>query len=542
MDLDTLADAKIISEFSAMLSALKNANTLKILKLMLDGQLEVLSNSTSSDVDSVEYQPTIKIPISATPQRSKVKTLAAGTLLNLNSTTDSEVSIGSPSPILPSPYLKVVRDLVVDDNLADAVSREAFKMASKWQGSSRVRYSWLNFEDVPYTFGRTTHAAKDLRVYPNIMDLMSVIDNHMGNPGLDSCLVTYYDNGHIELPLHSDNEYIIDQSCPIVIFSLGLPRTIRFCKKPDREHIASFQLGDCAILVMKPGYQQELEHSVIESSENSTSQRISLSFRKLAKQRPPVLRAPSISPILPSKPSPMHYSHPPRPITEGYQEPGPVVSTYPPPPPQPSSSSPHQQPPGSVPYYSNNNINCTFPKHLVIGDSLIRRIVLPNSVTICRGGGKPRDIIPYLLENEHILPRKNYKYIQSITLSCGTNAISNTHLNLDTIISDYDELLDSLCSLFPNAHIALFNIPPRSYKSPIIIQRIYEFNNYLFHIARECSHYISFINLFREFLSPHGYLKWNLYRGDLLHFSHLGNMLLSHRIADFQKYNDRFPP
>ena len=177
----------------------------------------------------------------------------------------------------------------------------------------------------------------------------------------------------------------------------------------------------------------------------------------------------------------------------------------------------------------------THVQHLVIGDSLIRRVALPNSVTRCRGGGKPGDIIPYLMDNHHILPREDYPHILTVTLSCGTNSLSDLRLNLGDIMSDYDELLKSICTLFPNAQIALFNIPPRSYRSRRFIHRIHTFNDFLFDIARFCP-FISYINLFRECLSPQGYLNWKLYRGDLLHFSHHGNMLLSHRISEFHRH------
>ena len=227
--MDQHTEAKIVSEFSKMLSSLTNTNTLRLLKLMVDGQLEVLSNI--SEVESPEGKAPITIEISATPYRPKVKTLAAGTLLDLSS--DTETSTDSPSPVkYPSPFVSVVRDLIIEDDMVQAVSQESFGMTSQWKGSSKACYSWLNFHNIPYKFGNTTHQAKDRKAYPNIRALMDTINTHLDNPGLDSCLITYYDNGHIDLPLHSDDEsHTIDQSCPIVIFSLGSPRTIKFCTR-----------------------------------------------------------------------------------------------------------------------------------------------------------------------------------------------------------------------------------------------------------------------------------------------------------------------
>ena len=167
--------------------------------------------------------------------------------------------------------------------------------------------------------------------------------------------------------------------------------------------------------------------------------------------------------------------------------------------------------------------------------------MLVGSITICKGGAKPKDIINHIRHNGiNKIPHEQYKFIETITICCGTNSIGNPHIDMESIKSDYDMLLRELINLFPNARIALFNIPPRSYSTPVVVSRIFEFNNFLFHISQSCYPNINFINLFREFILPNGYINKRFYSWDLLHFSMQGYDMVMSRISQFQRYGEYF--
>ena len=430
--------------------------------------------------------------------------------------------------------MELIRDLVFDDSMANLVFQEATSLCPNTLDSSKkVQYTWLSTDNIPYVFGKVYHPAKNITQYANITTLMKALDIYTGKYGLDSCLIAYYDNGGVSLSPHADDEAEIDQNAPIVVMSFGSPRVMEFCKKTTREQIGSMELSDCSIVVMKPGCQQELVHSVVPNPNNNGPEgsRISLSFRKLSKPKllnaTPIFKSTYASPASPTGSNIPQISTPfrphnkaPRLLHNGYQE--------------PISDTNYLQSP--IPQ-QKSDVKIA-PRHLVIGDSLVRRIELPDSITVCKGGAKPKDIINHIRLNRLKLPCN--QSIETVTICCGTNSIGNPHIDMESIKSDYDMLIREIISLYPNAHIALFNIPPRSYSSPIVVSRIFEFNNFLFYISQSCYPNISFINLFREFLLPNGYMNKRFYSWDLLHFSLQGYDIVTRRISEFQRYGEYF--
>ena len=539
---DNVVEGTIINEFSKLLTNLKNPDTLRMLMSILEGKLEeTLSQRSESDSDSTIYKTPDKVIVPVTPKyRLGVQHLPAGTLLNVSSGSETSGNNFSPSPVKYfSPYVELIRDLVFNDSLANSVVQEARSLCpNPLIPSNKVKYTWLSTENIPYVFSRVYHPAIDITQYGNIATLMKTLDSRTGNFGLDSCLIAYYENGGVSLSPHADDEVEIDQNAPIVILSFGAPRVMRFSNKSTREHMGSMELSDCSIVVMKPGCQQELVHSVVSNTNGSEGSRISLSFRKVIKpdliNATPAIQLPSAPPFPVSSPGstvphastpfrPVPFNKAPRLLHNGYQEP----ITY-------TTDS------------QSNNITSepkceSSPRHLVIGDSLVRRIELANSITICKGGAKPKDIIKHIRQHGiKLISYEQYQFIETVTICCGTNSIGNPRINMESIKSDYDMLLREIISLFPNARIALFNIPPRSYSSPIVVNRIFEFNNFLFHISQSCYPNISFINLFREFILPNGYINKRFYSWDLLHFSLQGYDIVMGRISEFQRYGEYF--
>lgn len=590
-------DNVAINEISKLVGNLKEANSLRQLISLLTAQLEetLLEDSEHDSTDSSIYGTPDKIMVLATPKRRVGMTeTGVGYLLNVSTDTDESVRVTDPTPSpirYFSPYVELIRDLVIDDNLATSLTEEATSLfpRSLSPSNNRVKYSWLNTDNIPYIFGHSFYPAIDIAQYESINSLMKIIDTQTGSFGLDSCLLAYYERGEVTLSYHSDDEPEIDQSAPIVVLSLGAPRTLSFCKKDTRKQpIGQLELADCSIAVMKPGCQQELVHSVLPNP-GCQGRRISLSFRKTKKQ---LDTRPARTLSKEWKTSPVYVPPP----TPGLPLPQPEEPSLPPPPPVLPLSPQHlplPRPPPAIPLHASIRKH-TFaevvvgitpvrqqkmaprvltdgyqgstldippypgslkkeegpkadptpkptPQHLVIGDSLVRDVWLPNCVTVSVSGGKPSDILHHIRKNKfELIPEEKYSCIRSITVCCGTNSVGRPHIPLYELKSDFDMLLRELIGLFPNARIALVNVPPRRYSSPEVIDRIYDFNSFLYHIANSCYPKISFIDLFRQLLRPNRYINKRYYRSDLLHFNDLGTHMLMDKISEFHRYGEYF--
>lgn len=560
-------DDKVINEFSKLLINLHDPSTLRQLMSMLKIQLEEtlsqhsIPGSTSDNSSYYEATDVIKVPV--TPKfRVGVKSVAAGYLLNVSSSPEEE-SRPTPSPIKYfSPYVELIRDLVIDDHLAKSVTDEA---TSLWPRSlspnkNKVGYTWLSKDNTPYIFDNVYHPAVDITQYHTIYNIMQIIDSQTGNFGLDSCLLAFYERGEVKLSYHADDEPEIDQDAPIVVLSLGVSRVLSFSKKNKRDQpIGEMALSDCSIVVMKPGCQQELVHSVLPNP-GCQGRRISLSFRKVKRKLLCTAPPRTLSEEWTSSPAyiPMPTSVPsstPAPTSASLPMPKPtyadiVVGTTP----ARQQKRPHaprmlydgyqEPPPGKLPLTEEVKVDPKpiskpkpTPQHLVIGDSLVRDIWLPNCVTVCVSGATPRDLLQHIRRNKfELIPDDQYRCIRSITICCGTNSLGRPHIPIGDIKSDYDMLVRELVGLFPTAKIALVNVPPRKYISPEVVDRIFDFNSFLYHIAQSYYAQFSFIDLFRQLLNPNKYINKHYYRPDLLHFNQFGNNMLMDRISEFNRY------
>ena len=104
---------------------------------------------------------------------------------------------------------------------------------------------------------------------------------------------------------------------------------------------------------------------------------------------------------------------------------------------------------------------------------------------------------------------------------------------LDTV-SDYDKLVRELIALFPKATIGLFNVPPRYYKSVMLLRRIVAFNNFLADLPNVYRQ-VRCIPLYWEFITHQGYLNPHWYNEkDFLHFSKDGKLMVTNCFRYFQ--------
>lgn len=509
MDSPSLAEANVIGVFSKLLSPVKNPNTLRLLKNILDGHIETVSSDDTDSFRTIE-SPTKPLYIDSPMKvHDKPRTVVTnvGTLLQVSSNFDEEVE-HCPQDKSVTPTHKPVSDFVelipsvptIDEDVIMGIWKDIQTLQVQqpnYSRSHKVSYIWVNSQNRPYVFGNVSHSPNHFSMCPSIKALMDTINEHLDNAGNDACLITMYDSGKVSLPLHSDDEDdTIDHNHSISVFSMGDTRTIQFCSKVNKEPLKSFELHDKSLLIMKPGCQQHLKHEVC-SSDNAGA-RISLSFRKLTPV-PDIKSTPLSSP----GPPPLDY------MSEGYYSPTTPGPTH---------------------------MTSYFPKHLVIGDSLIRNINLENCITLCKGGAIPRDILPLLKSNQTCLPPMSYTNIESITLSCGTNLIHKLAIPLADIFLEYDDLVGDLRALFPNAIISLFNIPPRPYSNYNVVRRINIFNNFLFDLCNNTYSGLCVLRLYWPFIKPDGFQHEKLYKHDFLHFSKAGVKILENYISELHRY------
>ena len=97
----------------------------------------------------------------------------------------------------------------------------------------------------------------------------------------------------------------------------------------------------------------------------------------------------------------------------------------------------------------------TSPGHLIIGDSIVKGLNVEGSISICRGGIRPNEVLQLLPASMDILRPGQYDDKRSVTLIIGTNPLNfprpNKGMPLLDVIYDYEKLIHDLRDLFPNA-------------------------------------------------------------------------------------------
>ena len=118
--------------------------------------------------------------------------------------------------------------------------------------------------------------------------LMKVLDSVNPKAGdsrtlkANSCLITRYKSGTCHIPMHRDDELIIDPESHILTVSLGASRTMRFSNNDD-SLVESLNLEDCSLLVTSR-YSQDFWRHGIPPQDEVTSERLSFTFRQIKPQ------------------------------------------------------------------------------------------------------------------------------------------------------------------------------------------------------------------------------------------------------------------
>ena len=140
----------------------------------------------------------------------------------------------------------------------------------------------LYFGDYSYRYPGKELPAK--KPPPILMKLLDTVDPKTGeNRTLqaNSCLITRYNSGASHIPMHRDDEAVIDPESHILTVSLGASRTMTFMNNNESQ-VDTVCLEDCSLLVTSRFAQDFWKHGILPESEDDPSQRFSFTFRHIA--------------------------------------------------------------------------------------------------------------------------------------------------------------------------------------------------------------------------------------------------------------------
>ena len=213
--------------------------------------------------------------------------------------------------------------------------------------------------------------------------------------------------------------------------------------------------------------------------------------------------------------------------------------------PFPAPTSPPFRPPPH-PSFPQHSLRPMLPppshkqaQHLVIGDSMVKGLQLPNTVYICKGGIHPSEVLQLLPSSCSVLSPDQYDAIRSVTLVVGTNALnvpkSGKVVPLLDVVYDVEKLIYDLTLIFKNARIGVYNVIPRAFTTVETRDRIALFNDIFSRHGVKVFKNVFWIKQYWEFIDHNGYLRKDLYGKDGLHLKWKGKRLMDKAIFDFQE-------
>ena len=176
-------------------------------------------------------------------------------------------------------------DSFVDDDSIQMLLSECLSMGfSKNSVKDSVQNKFVSSLTEPYCWnsagGPVINNPLKIDEYPTIRKVMGTINEQHGTK-LNSCLVSYYRNGHVRARLHCDDEAELDHTQPIAVVSLGAVRNVEFVDNKQesfRTTARTLKPANGSLYVMKAGCQQAFRHRV-RMNKRVKDFRISISFR-----------------------------------------------------------------------------------------------------------------------------------------------------------------------------------------------------------------------------------------------------------------------
>ena len=374
----------------------------------------------------------------------------------------------------------------------------------------------------PYN-GETGTIALPMDAMPGLPDLFKIMNMNFGTR-FNSLLLNMYYSKHVCLGTHQDNEGVIVAGSLILTLSIGAIRRILFSKSRNGEGV-EIPLLDNSVLVMLPGCQQHLWHSVIKGELNGESGvRYSLTFRELITNI-------SFFPSSVADKSVENVSV--KEVCDVCEEPVDVAVDV-----AVDDSGAAVDDSGAACDAGDAETNTVTKsgKVLIIGDSLVggrdyginKQLIIKDHPGIgCEKVSKPgahvTDIIRYL--EKYPDPDS----LSDIVVLVGGNDVQNSSKSgPHQIKSNFNCLAELLQTRFSRAKVYLFSIIPREYKDNGHSQRENEVNMFLIGLCNEYRFkFLDRRSHFRVKNTPNLDIRWfRSKKRDWIHLSDDGNMLL----------------
>jgi alkylated DNA repair dioxygenase AlkB len=186
--------------------------------------------------------------------------------------------ISAPCPA----YMKYESNAVsqeLKEEIHNLVTENAEHLTTVGEDSRQVLY----FGEHSYKYTGKEHPAKPMP--PVLTKLLSTIQeklpSDLGDKGrMNSCLISRYETGSNHIPMHRDDEPVIDPESLILTVSIGAERKMTFADN-DENTTEELVLEDRSLLITSRYAQDFWSHGVL-ADESVAEERISLTFRNIA--------------------------------------------------------------------------------------------------------------------------------------------------------------------------------------------------------------------------------------------------------------------
>ena len=213
-------------------------------------------------------------------------------------TTDSHLTAGNLTPSLECP-VSVCQDLYFNSTVDDI--RKFVDFSTTHPGGRRTAY----FGAMPYSYGNLGRSKHSPKPYPN-MPLFDEIFDKLQSHGVTreshGILCTLYENGHVGIPLHQDNESNIVKGSTIFTISFGATRQLKIynTEGPLKEFVVPLEHGSVHAMSQE---SQDLWRHGLDKEPAVKEARVSFTIRHLttevtgstpnSRQIPPIIPPPT---------------------------------------------------------------------------------------------------------------------------------------------------------------------------------------------------------------------------------------------------------
>ena len=222
----------------------------------------------------------------------------------LDTTTSADMDsrhavAGNVSPPLECP-VRVLNDVQFDVSVADIKNVVDFKTTHP--GGRRTAY----YGPMPYSYGESPRSRHSAMQYPDTAifnDIFDKLNQHGVTRETHSILCTLYENGHVGIPLHQDNEPTIEKGSTIFTISFGATRQLKTYNTEGALKEFVIPLVHGSVHTMSQDSQSQWRHG-IDREPDVTEPRVSFTIRKLKTEDATPLTSHNQSNIPPIAPPP----------------------------------------------------------------------------------------------------------------------------------------------------------------------------------------------------------------------------------------------